>query len=76
MIKKYYGEYDGNIQVNYEENEWRYLVEDTESTPWFWNKIGYDEWRGDRNATPKPEPSDALIKHKLQFPVEIQAQPT
>lgn len=67
MIKKYYGEYDGNIQVNYEENEWRYLVEDTESTPWFWNKIGYDEWRGDRNATPKPEPSEALIKHKLQF---------
>lgn len=43
------------------------MVEDTEDTPWFWNKAGYDVWRGDRSNTPKPEPSEALIKHKLQF---------
>ena len=67
MIKKYYGKYNGNIQINYEENEWRYLVEDTECTPWFWNKARYEEWRGDRNTTLKPEPNEALIKKKLQF---------
>lgn len=67
MIKKYYGEYDGNIQINYEENEWRYLVEDTECTPWFWDKAGYEQWRGDRRTTHKPVPNEALIKEKLQF---------
>ena len=67
MIKKYYGEYDGNIQINYEENEWRYLVEDTESTPWFWDKAGYDEWRGNRSTTHKPKPNEALIREKLRF---------
>lgn len=66
MVKKYYGEYNGNTQINYEENEWRFLVEDTENTPWFWNKAEYDEWRGDKNK-PKPKPSQSLTDKKLQF---------
>ncbi|MBO5250052.1 MAG: hypothetical protein J6B15_04845 [Muribaculaceae bacterium] len=67
MIKKYYGEYDGNIQINYEENEWRYLVEDTERTPWYWNKAEYDEWRGDRSIADKPKPTAFLVEKKLLF---------
>ena len=67
MTKKYYGEYDGQPQINYEENEWRYLIEDTEDTPWFWNKAKYDEWRGDRDSTLKPGPSEFLIRKKLKF---------
>lgn len=67
MVKKYNGEYNGTVQINYEENEWRYLVEDTDNTPWFWNKKEYDKWRGDRKTTPKPNPSENLIKKKLHF---------
>lgn len=67
MTKKYYGNHDGQTQINYEENEWRYIVGDTENTPWFWSKARHDAWRGDRDSTHKPEPTEFLIREKLKF---------
>ena len=69
MVKKYRGEYNGKEQINYDENEWRYLVEDTNNTPWFWRKEDYEKWRGDKN-TCKPSPTDELKNKKLEFSVK------
>lgn len=65
MVKKYYD--DVRKQINYEENEWRYLVEDTIDTPWFWRKVDYEKWRGKAS---KPSPSEQLKSKKLEFSVE------
>lgn len=67
MVKKYYD--DVKDQRNYDENEWRYLVEDTNDTPWFWSKEVYKKWRGDKN-TSKPSPTKALKDKKLEFSVK------
>ncbi len=65
MVKKYYD--DVRKQINYEENEWRYLVEDTNDTPWFWCKVDYEKWRGKDS---KPLPTKALKDKKLEFSVK------
>lgn len=69
MVKKYHGEYNDQKQINYDENEWRYLVEDTIDTLWFWSKEDYENWRGDKN-TSKPSPTKALKDKKLEFSVK------
>lgn len=68
-LKKYEGVYiDGPI-INYEENEWRYLVPDENETKWFWSEDDYLKWRfpnGDKTVK-KPSPSNALKNYTLTF---------
>ena len=70
MVKRYYREdEDKGLINNYEENEWRYLVDDTEDTPWLWDKEVYNKWRGDKCKS-KPSPTKALIEKTLKFTAE------
>lgn len=71
-LKKYEGPYGESNLINYEENEWRFLVPDEEGTDWFWSKEDYMKWRNPRNKKAiykvrKPVPSEALKKHTLKF---------
>lgn len=68
-VKKYMGQRSKTEeeQCNYEENEWRYIVEETLSIPWYWNQLEYEEWRGSGD---KPEATEALKNQKLTFTVE------
>ena len=65
FLKKYESEWKGEPYNNYDENEWRYIVEDSNPTKWL-NKDEYEKWRGDVNS-PKPEPTEALIEKSLSF---------
>ena len=67
LIKKYESKYKGVIQVNYIENEWRYVVKEDDDIQWLWGKDMYDNWRGTGNN--KPEPSTDLKKRKLGFSI-------
>lgn len=71
-LKKYEGYYRGGPINNYEENEWRYLVPDSDGTKWFWSQEDYLKWRNPNNKVnisdfPKPSPSQALRKYTLKF---------
>lgn len=57
---------DGSDQINYIENEWRYVVTG-EGIDWKWSLDEYEKWRGKGD---KPEPSEALKRQKLTFNVE------
>lgn len=59
---------NGERQSNYEENEWRYIVPESNDTPWLWGENEYKEWRGDKDT--KPTPSDSLKKEKLDFHIQ------
>jgi hypothetical protein len=70
-LKRYESEWQGKPLVNYVENEWRFVVGESEQTPWFWNREDYMTWRGDVNG-PKPTPGEALQTHRLTFePADI-----
>lgn len=58
---------DGSNQDNYLENEWRYVISDTEKTLWKRSEEEYQKWRGKGD---KPEPSEALKEKKLSFNVD------
>lgn len=65
-VKRYYSKGpDGQMQSNYIENEWRYVVTG-EGIDWKWSAEEYMRWRGDGT---KPEPSDALKAKMLTFNV-------
>lgn len=70
LTKKYEMERDGNIQNNYEENEWRYVVHENNSENIFWLKgeEEYKKWRG--VSKDKPKPDKALQHKKLLFTVD------
>lgn len=66
-VKKYVGVGpDGKEEVNYIENEWRYVAAG-EGIEWKWNEKDYKAWRG---RGKKPDPSDALKKGRLKFTAE------
>ena len=65
-MKKYTSEWMGKPLVNYEENEWRYVIEESLETPWYWTRDEYMAWRGNVNS-PKPTPILALKSRKLTF---------
>ena len=65
FLKKYESEWRNNSYNNYDENEWRYIVEETDSIKWL-NERELVEWRGDV-TNPKPQPSTALIRASLKF---------
>lgn len=69
-MKKYEGEYKGRPINNYVENEWRFIVPDTNKTKWMWSKKEYDDWRfpkGIIKDVPKPKPTPSLIRYQLTF---------
>lgn len=68
-IKRYESEWQGKPLVNYVENEWRYVVGDSEQTRWFWNRADYMAWRGNLDE-PKPIPGENLLSHCLTFEVD------
>lgn len=66
-VKKYMGVGpDGKEEVNYIENEWRYVAAG-EGIEWKWNEKDYKAWRG---GGEKPEPSEALKRGGLKFKAE------
>lgn len=54
-MKAYQSEYDGKIQINYDECEWRLVYPENKKLlngslcTWFWNEKDYNNWRNDRN---------------------------
>ncbi len=64
-VKKYISPGKEGEQVNYLENEWRYVVTGS-GIDWKWNEDEYTRWRG---TGKKPEPTDALKDKKLKFNV-------
>lgn len=67
FVKKYIGEWQGKPYCNYEENEWRYIIEEGFNEIWWmWGKNEYDVWRGDHRKK-KPEPSENMKLLGLQF---------
>lgn len=68
-IKKYKGEWKNKEYFNYEENEWRYIVEDgrlvsNDKTIRWKSAEEYKKWRGKGN---KPEISEDLKECALEF---------
>lgn len=68
FLKKYESEWKGKPYENYKENEWRFIVEETDSIKWLYNE-DYEKWRGDKENNPKPKPTEALIEKSLKFSV-------
>ena len=71
FVKRYQMEHKGKMQNNYEENEWRYIVKEDKKggIQWLRGNENYKQWRGD-DKTPKPKPSEELIRQKLIFNVD------
>ena len=77
-VKKYEGERtitdeDGTkktvSQNNYIENEWRYIIPESQTVKWLWGERAYSDWRGDKSKS-KPAPSKELKTHTLTFNVD------
>ena len=65
LIKRYESEYKGELQVNYIESEWRYVVGDGEnSIDWLWGEDSYFAWRGSER---KPDSTESLKDKRLRF---------
>lgn len=70
FIKKYLGEWQGVKYLNYDENEWRYIVEEGKNDIWWmWEKGEYEQWRGDVRKK-KPKPSENMKTLGLKFNIE------
>ena len=68
FMKKYKGKWKGKDYNNYNENEWRYIVEEGENNiSWMWSKKEYDKWRG---QSYKPTATEALKEMGLSFSFE------
>lgn len=70
FIKKYIGEWQGKSYCNYEENEWRYIIEEGMNEIWWmWEKGEYDQWRGDKRKK-KPNPTEDMKILGLKFTLD------
>lgn len=70
FIKKYNSTWQGKDYCNYEENEWRYIIEEgLNEIWWMWEKGEYDQWRGDPKKK-KPSPSENMKILGLKFNIE------
>ena len=68
FIKKYKGEWKGREYNNYNENEWRYIVEEGKNNIlWKWSEKEYKTWRG---QSCKPAATEALKEMGLSFSFE------
>lgn len=63
--KRYIVKHRGEDVVTYEENEWRYVVGESDKVKWYWGEEEYNKWRGDGER--KPEPSPELKELKIKF---------
>lgn len=67
-IKKYTSPWkDDPNHINYDECEWRYVVNDRE-VRWMQTKDEYDKWRGDTNLK-RPKPTEELRRNVITFKV-------
>lgn len=68
--KRYEIEREGKIQINYIENEWRYVVKESEDygINWLFGEKAYKDWRGEGKT--KPVTSKELKEQKLIFSVD------
>ena len=70
FVKKHDGFFKGKSECNYDENEWRYIIEDgTNGVEWMWEKDEYNSWRGDENK-PKHAPTEEMKSLGLKFNLE------
>ena len=72
FLKKYDGEWEGKPYCNYDENEWRYILEDGFKRIRWKNGDEYKKWRGKTHdingkTIPKPAPTADLRKLGLRF---------
>lgn len=56
-------------QCNYEENEWRYVVNECDKIKWLRGSEEYKQWRGELKSN-KPIPSQYFMERKLIFDIE------
>jgi hypothetical protein len=68
FVKQYNGEHKGKAQCNYEENEWRYVVEENDNIQWKWSEDQYKNWRG--TGKKKNQADSYLSGKKLSFGVD------
>lgn len=67
FVKKYDGFHKGESQCNYDENEWRYIIEDgMHDIMWMWEKGEYDLWKGAEKPAPTEEMKNLGLKFKLE----------
>lgn len=70
FIKKYNGEWHGKQYRNYNENEWRYIIDEgVNDIWWMWEKGEYEKWRGDKKKK-KPNPTADMEILGLKFDIE------
>lgn len=69
LYKKCYGEFREKQISNYVENEWRYVVGQSENLHWHKSIEEYLEWRGTGIGDHKPNPMNnlALYNNRLKF---------
>ena len=76
FMKQYYGDDYQEGYINYNENEWRYIIE-YKKIKWYRSRDEYIEWRSQGNcngqngtvikSNKKPEPTDSMKEAGLHF---------
>lgn len=69
FVKKYNGEWKGKVYCNYDENEWRYVLEEGFHDI-FWHSTvdEYKEWRGPISKS-KPKPTYEMKQLGMKFSI-------
>lgn len=68
FTKSYEMTKNGKSQVNYEENEWRYVVNEGDGVEWLKGTDAYQTWRG--ISKKKPKAPQKVLEKKLVFSVD------
>lgn len=71
LYKKCYGEYDEKEISNYSENEWRYIVAQSDDLHWHKSKEEYVEWRKTGIGKNKPNPINNLVLYNKRLIFEL-----
>lgn len=68
FTKSYKMTKEGKAQINYEENEWRYVVNEGDGIEWLKGIEAYQAWRG--SSKKKPRAPQNILEKKLIFSVD------
>lgn len=68
FTKSYEMTKNGKTQINYEENEWRYVVNEGDDVEWLKGTDAYQAWRG--TSKKKPKAPQKVLEKKLIFSVD------
>ena len=68
FTKSYEMTKNGSHQINYEENEWRYVVNEGDGVEWIKGTEAYKAWRG--TSMEKPKAPKSVLAKKLNFSVD------